>query len=73
MNGAMRVEGTADADVPRFDRRRLEPDLLARVLTLTSSLCAVNDALREPGPKHRTQLEARRSALLEELQRLGPT
>jgi hypothetical protein len=52
----MRAEKAGDAEIRRFDRRRLEPDLVARVLTLTSALCAVNDALRDPGPKPRGRL-----------------
>ena len=68
-------------DQPGFDRRRLDPDRVPRVLELTRAMCAVNDELAvrrrrsrtdrwSPLPTEPEELAARRRLLLEELHRL---
>jgi hypothetical protein len=70
-----------DRDGPGFDRRRLDPDRVPRVLELTTSLCAVNDQLAvrlQPArvdrwskrPSSPEELVDRRQLLLDELHRL---
>jgi hypothetical protein len=62
-----------DVDGPGFDRQRLAPDRVPRVLELTSRLCAVN-AARRTGPGTEPELgddyAERRRQLLDELHRL---
>ena len=69
-----------DVDRPGFDRQRLAPDRIPRVLELTSTLCAMNAELslrNQPtslDPRVSRELPAdvaaRRRALLDELHRL---
>jgi hypothetical protein len=72
-----------DGDGPGFDRRRLDPERVPRVLELTTSLCAVNDALAvrlrptrvdrrsaSARPSAPEELVDRRRLLLDELHRL---
>ncbi|HZP30237.1 MAG TPA: hypothetical protein VFC99_14885 [Acidimicrobiia bacterium] len=70
-----------DVDGPGFDRRRLAPEHLPRILELTSTLCAVNAELssrsrpvsldpRAPRPSAPPELVDRRRMLLDELHQL---
>jgi hypothetical protein len=69
-----------EVDGPGFDRQRLSPDRIPRVLELTSTLCAMNEQLsRRTGPHPSFPLTRpdvpadvadQRRALLEELHRL---
>jgi hypothetical protein len=69
-----------DLDGPGFDRRRLAPDRIPRVLELTSALCAMNAELSLRAAPARldrrvardvpAEVAARRRALFDELHEL---
>jgi hypothetical protein len=74
------AEPGGDLEGPGFDRQRLAPDRIPRVLELTSNLCAMNADLslqatpawvgRRPSREIPPEVAARRRALLDELHRL---